>query len=180
MPGEFVALVAAVYGFFFGFALLGKIDAWRSWSRAITAFLPAQPGIAAATRVSVPLAEAFVVVLAFAYPKLGLLAAGGLLATFAAVVAVLNTQHQGAACNCFGAVTSSKIGRPLAIRNFIAASVAIAVLVGNWNREVARLPTVGITALILLALLLLVASEFKSLRQIEVFRVGAENIREET
>jgi hypothetical protein len=101
-------------------------------------------------------------VLAFALPKVGLLAAGALLAAFAAAVAVLQRRHAGAECNCFGAVAPTRIGRSLVARNVVLSAVALGTAGVGWSVEVARLSASEYVAVALLGSLLFVAAQFRT------------------
>jgi hypothetical protein len=170
--GRLVALIAAVYGLLFGVAVFGKVDGWRSWSRALNGFLPGRPRVAALTLVAVPFTEAVVVVLTLGFPKLGLLAAAGVLAVFAVVVAALRSRHQDEECNCFGAIATSRISATLVARNAIASAFAIAVGVAAWGVDVPRLRPTHVLVLILLGSILTIGGQFRNFVHVQQRRLS--------
>jgi hypothetical protein len=168
-----VALISAAYGLLFAFAVLAKADGWRAWSRAMGTFVPGRPRIAAAAVIVVPLVEALVAALAFALPKLGLLAAGAVLAAFALVVAVLQSRHRGEECNCFGALATSRIDPMLIVRNALAAAVALTVGIASRGTDVQPLPATSVLALILVGSVLAIGLEFRNLLRLREQRLSA-------
>lgn len=172
-PDRVVALIAAVYGLLFAFAVLAKADGWRAWCRAMEAFLPSSPRLVAMAVVAVPTVEAGVAGLAFAFPKLGLLSAAAVLFAFAVVVAVLQSRHRGAECNCFGGLSTSRIEPALIVRNVLAAAIASGIAVGGWRADVSPLPATYFVALILVGSLVVIGLEYKNLLRVREQRLGA-------
>jgi hypothetical protein len=120
-----VASQALVVGFWLVFvgSVLGKLDGWSRWSSLASA-LPLPRPIAATVRVLLPLVEATVAVLLLLAPAAGLVAAGALLGVFAVAVVVFARRIGPAECGCFGALTPTKLGTGLAVRDGILASAS--------------------------------------------------------
>lgn len=104
-------------------SVLGKLDGWSRWS-ALTSTLPLPRRASGAARLLVPAVEATVAVALLLVPGVGLLASSLLLAVFAFAVLRFAKRIGPAECGCFGALTPTKLGTGLAVRNVVLAAAA--------------------------------------------------------
>jgi hypothetical protein len=124
-------LVVGFWLIFVG-SVLGKLDGWNRWS-SLTSALPLPRHGSSAVRILLPLVEAVVAVVLIVDPAAGLAASALLLAVFAVAVVIFARRIGPAECGCFGALTPTKLGNGLAVRNAllaIVAAVGVAVALG--------------------------------------------------
>ena len=137
-------LVVSFWLIFVG-SVLGKLDGWNRWS-GLTSALPLSRSGSSAVRIFLPLVEAAVAVVLVVVPPVGLAASALLLAVFAVAVVVFARRIGPAECGCFGALTPTKLGTGLAVRDAllaIAAAVGVALAFGS------EMPRPALPALVL-------------------------------
>lgn len=149
---ELANLGSAFFMLPFVAAGLSKLDGWSMWRSAVAHFVPVRV-LKLLIAVAVPLAELMCGVVLLARPRWGLVIAGAMLLAFAGAVLALRGKHSGAPCRCFGAVSETRIGTNLAVRDLVLAAMA-AVLApfasGNPLRvqQVALAVAIGAAALL--------------------------------
>ncbi len=138
MGTDVVATVADAYAFGLLAALIGKVDAYRSWAETIDALFRSA-GLRKTVTVGVPAGEGATVAVLVIAPDVGLWLATALLLilTFGALWA---WRRRGEIdCGCFGAIGSSKLGPRLLLRNIALATVAaVTAYVGHVSGGVGR------------------------------------------
>lgn len=165
-----VQAIAAALGVFFLAASLGKLDTWPAWKRTLRRFIPLGVAGNAGLRVAVPTGEAGTAILLFVWPSVGLVFSGVLLLLFGGTVVILNSRHRGEECGCFGSTIRSHIGWKLAVRNFCLGAVSL--IAGHLAIDLGApaLSIMQVTLALLVGLLLIAASEWTRLSQINVAR----------
>lgn len=93
MESALIQLGAGGYALLFLTALLGKLDAWRSWKAAVSNFFAGR--LSRLVLFGIPCFEAVVVGLLVAAPVLGLWLSAIMLIAFGAAVFALNARHSG-------------------------------------------------------------------------------------
>jgi hypothetical protein len=157
---------AAVYGLLFVLAAASKLDAWGRWAAAAAEFVPKHGAARRLLVFGLPIAEASVAGTIFVAPAAGLAAAAALLGVMAVGVALLMARHRGAECRCFGAVTQSRIGPLLALRNVTLAAGA-ASFAAVARRDGVGPPNGAVVVLCaILALVILLAAEWRQLTRL--------------
>jgi hypothetical protein len=153
-----IQAIAGGYAVFFTVVALAKLDAWRSWSAAVSQWLPDGLSVQA-TRIALPSLEALTVAVLLLSPPLGLLLSAVLLAAFGAGVLLLSRQARGKECGCYGALLPSRIGGALAARNLILAGVAVGACLLAWRSAAPGPRAPVILLLALLSALLMLSAE---------------------
>ena len=153
-----IQAIAGGYAVFFAVVAVAKLDAWRSWSAAVSQWLPDGLSVKA-TRVALPSLEALTVAVLLLSPPLGLLLSAALLAAFGAGVLLLGQQARGKECGCYGALLPSRIGRALAARNLVLAAGAGSACLLAWRSATPGLRAPVILLLALLSALLMLGAE---------------------
>jgi hypothetical protein len=152
-------------------SVLGKLDGWGRWS-ALASALPFPPRLREAVRLLLPVLEAGVVAVLLLFPVAGLLASSALLAIFAIAVTLIAKRIGPAECGCFGALTPTKLGTALAVRNALLASAAALGVALVLQADTSR-PSLAALALgLLLGLWILLPLEYVHLSQGREERVG--------
>jgi hypothetical protein len=115
--------VATAFAIVFVVAVIGKVDAWASWTSLVRRF-PARWPLIQTIRFGVPALEAAVVVGLFTGAPYSLFGAAALLVVFAIGVADLSSVIGHEKCNCFGAAMPAQLGPALMLRNVLMAVAA--------------------------------------------------------
>jgi hypothetical protein len=156
-----VQAIATAFALVFAVAVIGKADAWSSWTILVRRF-PAPGPVIQAIRFGIPGLEAVVVIGLFVDAPYSLVAAAALLGVFAVGVAVLSSAIGREKCNCFGAAMPTQLGPALVLRN-AAMSVTAASFGAVAIRDgVATRPSIGEAICgALIATVLLLAGEYR-------------------
>jgi methylamine utilization protein MauE len=126
MTGSLVLFARASFAVLFVAAVAGKVSGRRRWRAFESSLEPLAGELAGPAAVAVPAAEAICVLLLCApvAPAWGLVAAGLLLAGFAAGVGYAVRTGRRVRCRCFG-VDGGELNTAAAVRNAVLAAAAL-------------------------------------------------------
>jgi hypothetical protein len=153
-----VQIAAGAFAVFFAIVAAAKLDSWRSWSSAVSGWLPAALPVGLVA-VTLPSAEALSAAGLVVSPKAGLLMSAVLLTTLGVGVLALSSNAEGKDCGCYGTLAPSRINRSLAARNLLLAGLAWSALLLARRSTVPGLRAPAVLLLALLGALVVLAAE---------------------
>jgi hypothetical protein len=153
-----VQILAGAFAVFFAIVAAAKLDSWRSWSAAVSGWLPAALPVGLVV-VALPAAEALSAAGLVVSPKAGLLMAAVLLTTLGVGVLALSSRAEGKDCGCYGALAPSRINRSLAARNLLLAGLAWGAFLLARRSVVPGMRAPAVLLLALVGALIVLAAE---------------------